>query len=201
MNVNSVIIPGWCTKYIQASDVCWNKPFKARMTELYDQWLSEGVHQFTEGGNMKPPSRKKIIECLLDAWSQLSKENIIKSFKCCGLDFANDGTEDDFIHCLKKGQPCKAGRQKLNFQLSILVDESDAVNPSNSPFDEEDANEEMNVIEDETDEEIIMQIFSFFNCLSCVKEKSYINDSLNLLINTRSIKRPSWINTPKKLDF
>ena len=67
MNVNSVIIPGWCTKYIQASDVCWNKPFKARMTELYDQWLSEGVHQFTEGGNMKPPSRKKIIECLLDA--------------------------------------------------------------------------------------------------------------------------------------
>ena len=36
MNVDSVIIPGGCTKYIQAPDVCWNKPFKARMTELYD---------------------------------------------------------------------------------------------------------------------------------------------------------------------
>ena len=47
MNVDSVVIPGGCTKYIQAPDVCWNKPFKARMTELYDQWLSEGVHQFT----------------------------------------------------------------------------------------------------------------------------------------------------------
>ena len=59
MNVDSVIILGGCTKYIRASDVCWNKPSKARMTELYDQWLSEGVHQFTEGGNMKAPSKEK----------------------------------------------------------------------------------------------------------------------------------------------
>ena len=32
------------------------------MTELYDQWLSEGVHQFTEGGNMKPSSIQKAIK-------------------------------------------------------------------------------------------------------------------------------------------
>ena len=44
MNVDSVIIPGGCTKYIQARDLCLNKPFKARMAELYDQWLSEVVH-------------------------------------------------------------------------------------------------------------------------------------------------------------
>ena len=67
MNVDSATIPGGCTKYIQAPDVCWNKPFKARMTELYDQWLSEGVHQFTECGNMKPPSRKTTIELVVDA--------------------------------------------------------------------------------------------------------------------------------------
>ena len=72
------------------------------------------------------------------------------------MDLANDGTEDDFIHCLKKGQPCKAGRQKLNSQLSILVGESDAVNPFISPSDEEVANEKMNVIEDGTNEEIVM---------------------------------------------
>ena len=47
MNVDSVIIPGGYTKCIQASAVCWNKPFKARMTKSYDQWLSEGVYQFT----------------------------------------------------------------------------------------------------------------------------------------------------------
>ena len=48
INVDSRIIPGGCTKYIQAPDVCWNKPFKWRMIEFYDQWLSEGVYQFTE---------------------------------------------------------------------------------------------------------------------------------------------------------
>ena len=61
MNVDSVIIPGGCSKYIQAFDLCWNKPFRVRMTKFYDQWLSVGVHQFTEGGNVKPPSRKTII--------------------------------------------------------------------------------------------------------------------------------------------
>ena len=103
---------------------------------------------------MNPPSRKKVFEWILEAWSQLIKENIIKSFKFFGLNLANDGMEDGFIHCLKKGQPCKAGRQKLNSQLSVLVDKSDVVNPFISPSDEEDANEEINVIEDETDEEI-----------------------------------------------
>ena len=69
MNVDSAIKPGGCAKYIQAPNVCWNKPFKARMTELYDQRLREVDHQFTEGGNTKPPSRKRITEWLLDAWS------------------------------------------------------------------------------------------------------------------------------------
>ena len=85
------------------------------MTELYDQWLSEGVYQFTEGRNMNPPSRRRIIEWVLDVWSQLSKKNIT----LCGLNLANDGTEDEFIQCLKNLQPCEAGRQRLNSQLSI----------------------------------------------------------------------------------
>ena len=177
MKIDSVIIPGGCTKYIRASDVCWNKPFKAKMTELYDQWLSEGGHQFTEGENTKPLSRKRITEWVLDAWYQLSKEKI-RSSNCCDLNLENDGTEDGFIHCLKKGQTCEAGRQKLNSQLLILAVKSDAVNPFISPFDAQDVNEEMNVFKVET--KIIMKICSFFNCLSCVKEKSYINNTLNL---------------------
>ena len=48
INVDSVIILGGYTKYVQAPNVCWNKPFKARMAELYDQWLNKGIHQFTE---------------------------------------------------------------------------------------------------------------------------------------------------------
>ena len=40
---------------------------------------------------------KKIFEWVLDTWSQLSKENI-KLIKCCGVNLAKDGTEDDFVH-------------------------------------------------------------------------------------------------------
>ena len=56
----------------------------------------------------------------------------------------------------KKGTALQSWKQKRNSQLSILVDEIDAVNPFISPSDEEDANKEINVIEDETDDEITM---------------------------------------------
>ena len=102
MITDSGIIPGGCRKYVQAPDMCWNKPFKVRMTKLYNQWLSEDVHQFSEGGNMNPaPTTKRITEWTFDVWSQLSQESIIKSFKYCGLNPENDGREDDFIHCFK----------------------------------------------------------------------------------------------------
>ena len=56
----------------------------------------------------------------------------------------------------KRDSFARAWRQKLNFQLSVLVYQSDAVNLFIPPSDEEDDNEEMNVIEDETDEEFII---------------------------------------------
>ena len=54
INTESIIVPGGCMKHIQAPDVVWNKPFKQKVAELYDEWLSNGVHEFTESGNMKP---------------------------------------------------------------------------------------------------------------------------------------------------
>ena len=43
--IDAVFVPGGCTKYIQAPDVSWNKPFKAYCTEKYDEWLEAvGIH-------------------------------------------------------------------------------------------------------------------------------------------------------------
>ena len=39
-NTTMAVIPGGRTKYIQAPDVSWNKPFKAHITQLYDDWLA-----------------------------------------------------------------------------------------------------------------------------------------------------------------
>ena len=75
-------------------------------------------------------------------WSQLSKETI-NLLKCCDFDLANDGTDDDFIHCLKKEQPCEGEGKKLSSQLWIIVDESNALDPFISPFDEDDTNKKL----------------------------------------------------------
>ena len=128
INVDQVIIPGGCTKYVQAPDVSWNKPFKALVAEQYDEWMASGVQEYTEAGNIRPPSRKTIVEWVLTAWSRLSADVISKSFKSCALNLAVDGTEDSMIHCFKKGQPCEAGSDQLQAQLSVL-DEPNLPNP------------------------------------------------------------------------
>ena len=41
LNLQTSIVPGGCTKYIQAADVVWNGLFKSLMRDRYDTWLSE----------------------------------------------------------------------------------------------------------------------------------------------------------------
>ena len=41
--VDSIVIPGGLTGLIQAPDVSWNFPFKNRLRELYDTWLSDAA--------------------------------------------------------------------------------------------------------------------------------------------------------------
>ena len=120
--IDTTIVPGGCTKYTQASDVSWNKPFKALVTEKYDQWLAEvGINRETEAGNLKPPPRRTIVNWILETWDELSPEMIRKSFKVCALNLKTDGSEYEEIHCFKEKQPCHAGKNIL----SILVEKDE----------------------------------------------------------------------------
>lgn len=40
INVDQVIVPAGCTKHVHAPDVSWNKPFKAFVSEKYDEWMA-----------------------------------------------------------------------------------------------------------------------------------------------------------------
>ena len=68
LKVESALIAGGCTKYIQAPDVYWNKPFKGYITEFYDEWLANGVHQYTVAGNMSLAPRKLVVKWIFEAW-------------------------------------------------------------------------------------------------------------------------------------
>lgn len=43
--IHPLIVPGGCTKYIQAPDVSWNKPMKKYLRDMYDNWLAEESYQ------------------------------------------------------------------------------------------------------------------------------------------------------------
>ena len=53
------------------------------------------------------------LKWIVDAWDQLPKDLIIKSFKGCGLTNAHDGSEDCNIPCLMSDGPIKTGLQLL----------------------------------------------------------------------------------------
>lgn len=104
MNLQTSIIPGGCTKFIQATDVVWNGPFKGEMRKCYDTWLSEpSCHEFTKCGNMKAPYHGLICNWVKSSWDTICEETIRKSFKSCEVNLLIDGTEDDSIHCFKEG--------------------------------------------------------------------------------------------------
>ena len=108
--IESVSVPGGCTKYIQAPDVVWNNPFKGKIQEFYDDWLANGKHEYTDAGNLKPVPRRLIVEWVwvIKSWEDISKETLTNSMKSCGLALAVDGTQDELISCFKKRQEMRS---------------------------------------------------------------------------------------------
>ena len=92
------------------------------MMEKYDGWLANGVHTYTEGGNMKAVPRRLIVMWIIDAWKEVKQEMVIDSFKGCAVTTKWDGSEDDKISCFKEGKPCYAGRQQLAAEMALFTD-------------------------------------------------------------------------------
>ena len=140
----------------------------ALVSEQYDEWMASGVQEYTEAGNMRPPSRKMIVEWVLTAWSRLSTDHAIaKSFTSCALNLAVDGSEDSEIHYFKKGQPREAGAEQLEAQLSVL-DELNLPNPFQviTDSDIEETNDENKItLKEDSD----IDVESLKMCSSCQK--------------------------------
>ena len=84
-NVLSATIPGGCTSQIQTLDVCINRPFKAKMEDLFDDFMGDhSKHSFTKGGNLKSASMTQICDMVMEAWKDITPDIILKSFKVYG---------------------------------------------------------------------------------------------------------------------
>ena len=83
LGLDVAMVPGGTTKYIQAPDVSWNRPFKKSLVEQYDDWMSDEANmELTKGGNLKPPTFTTVCTWIANAWKNVTMEIVEKSFKC-----------------------------------------------------------------------------------------------------------------------
>ena len=92
-------VPEYFTKYMLAPDLVWNKPYKAKIQEFYNDLLPNGVDEYTTASKMKLVPRRKIVQLVLLVWEGLSKEMIINSITSSALGLAVDGFDDDKVSC------------------------------------------------------------------------------------------------------
>ena len=109
--VDHVILPRGCTKYIQAPDGSWNKPFKAACTKKV-WWMAGNCRNSQRNGCWKLEGCNKgaILQSILDAWLDLPTEVIKESSRSCALKLSFDGSCDNVIHCFKDGSHLALGK-------------------------------------------------------------------------------------------
>ena len=152
-NSDMCVIPGGCTSRLQPADVSWNRPFKAKIAELYDEWLFTGPIDTTKSGNRRAPSKPLLLQWIKIAWGIISPEIIIKSFKKCGITNSIDGNEDHLFQASDEEDPfdgfdaddvqhteavysnIRPNSDINNLEISEISDNNDSDDASNSDTD------------------------------------------------------------------
>lgn len=87
INCDYKFIPPSFTSSLQPLDVCINKPFKEYYREEWNEWMDNGEHIYTKGGNRQKPSYQTLVDMVSKCLIKLrnDKELIKKSFDSCGI--------------------------------------------------------------------------------------------------------------------
>ena len=73
--IAAAVIPGGCTKYIQAPDVMWNQPFKQSLHDAYDLWMAgDADKECTAGVNLRASAHHLLMDWVGAALEKLDKE-------------------------------------------------------------------------------------------------------------------------------
>ena len=60
-------------------------------------WMAEGIHELTATGRQKKPSEELMCQWIGEAWRDIPREMVVRSFLKCGITNALDGSEDDCV--------------------------------------------------------------------------------------------------------
>ena len=86
------------------------------MRDLWAIWMREGEKTYTKSGNMRSPSKTQLVDMVIDAWNQISVDQIIRSFQVGGQ--GGDLVAHDIL-CMREGRSCHKGLTSLKILLSL----------------------------------------------------------------------------------
>lgn len=59
--------------------------------------MAERIHELTPTGRQRKPSEELMCQWISEAWREIPREMVARSFLKCGITNSLDGTEDDLV--------------------------------------------------------------------------------------------------------
>ena len=80
--VHTVIVPGGCTPILQPLDVSLNKPFKAILRKLWQEYMLRSTEELekkraegnTPASKIPAPSKQTMVDWVTTAWLELAEK-------------------------------------------------------------------------------------------------------------------------------
>ena len=98
--IHKAVIPGGCTSILQPLDVSLNKPFKAILRSLWQQYILEETEKAEASSarpqNLPAPSRQHLVDWIAHAMMLMDTKHtcVVKSFYVTGISNANGTWEE-----------------------------------------------------------------------------------------------------------
>ncbi|GES84778.1 pogo transposable element with KRAB domain [Rhizophagus clarus] len=158
------VIPDGLTSRLQPLDVSLNRSFKAKVRNLYNNWMSEAIKDYTPSGKIKRPSYSLVASWVKEGWDAIDTSMIRRLFKCCGISNATDGTEDTLIFDFNQLES-KINRENLGREVEEDGKNNDKENESESEGNdrnelEDDESELKDNYYEENEEQTVIQDWS-----------------------------------------
>src|SRR6266542_2341826 len=110
--------------------------------------MSEAIKDYTPSGKIKRPSYSLVANWIKEGWDALDINMIRRSFKCCGISNATDGTEDTLIFDFNRLED-KVNREDLRREIDLEREvEKDDEDGDEDSDEDSDYNENESRLED-----------------------------------------------------
>ncbi|KAL0212878.1 hypothetical protein RCL1_006504 [Eukaryota sp. TZLM3-RCL] len=75
-----LVVPGHLTGWMQPADVVWMAPFKSALRSKINFYVANGLLELTRSGRFRAPSAELMASWMVDAWNNVSRDIVVKSF-------------------------------------------------------------------------------------------------------------------------